>query len=124
MDRTAMADDAASNPDLLVARAMDRVLESEQSAQAAIHDCERECTEILERAREQRRAILESAHARIVALHTRAAKALELRIAKVIEQRKQAAAAAAVQLSDPERRSAALERMAARLTADDSTTVV
>jgi hypothetical protein len=114
-------DPGATQSDVLVVRAMDRVLESERAAQTALAECERNCEQMLERSREQRRAILERAHARIVALHTRAARALELRTAEIVEQRRQTAAATAARQSDPARLTDALERLAIELTAPTST---
>lgn len=117
MNSNSSAKDAgATQSDALVVRAMDRVLESEHSAQATLAECERNCNQMLERSREQRRAILERAHARIVALHTRAAQALVLRTAEIVEQRRQAAAATALQQSDAARLSDALQRIATELT--------
>lgn len=107
-------------PDVLVVRAIDRVLESERAAQAALAECELQCDQMLERSREHRRAILERAHARIVALHARAAKALELRAAEIAEQRRQSATATAAQQSDPARLSDALQRLATELTGPTS----
>ncbi len=103
-------------PDDATARAMNQVLEAERDAQAAVAQCERACAELLEQARHQRRSILDRAQMRIVALHARAAKRLEREAAELIEQRRKAAAALAGQLSDPGRRGAALDRLAARLT--------
>jgi hypothetical protein len=42
--------------DALVVRAMDRVLESERAAQAALAECERECDQMLERWKRSERA--------------------------------------------------------------------
>lgn len=106
--------------DALVVRAMDRVLESERAAQVTLAECERNCNQTLERSREQRRAILERAHTRIVTLHTRAAKALELRTADIVEQRRQTAEATAAQQSDPARLSDALQRLVTELTGSTS----
>ena len=113
-------DAGTTQSDALVVRAMDRVLESEHTAQAELAECERNCNQMLERSREQRRAILEHAHARIVALHTRAAKALELRTAEIVEHRKQTVAATAAQQSDPARLSDALQRLVTELTGPTS----
>jgi hypothetical protein len=110
----------SSSSDVLVVRAMDRVLESERAAQAALAECERNCDQMLECSREQRRTILERAHARIVVLHTRAAKALELRTAEILEQRRQTAAVTAAQQSDPARLTDALQRLATELTGPTS----
>lgn len=112
MDRD--TDDSPVGADALVARAMDRTLEAERAAQAAIAECERQTAEVLERARQQRRTVLECAQARIVALHTRAARNLVRKAAP------RSAVAAIDQLSDPSRRARALARLAARLTADDA----
>ena len=113
-------DVGATQSDALVVRAMDRVLESERAAQAALAECEWNCNQLLERSREQRRAILERAHTRIVTLHTRAAKALELRTAEIVEQRRQTAAATTAQQSDLARLSDALQRLATELTGPTS----
>jgi hypothetical protein len=61
---------------------------------------------------------VERAQARIVALHTRAAKELEVRAAEVTARRMKSAAVAVGQLSDPQRRSEALGRLAACLTTE------
>jgi vacuolar-type H+-ATPase subunit H len=114
------ADEAAADPDALVAHAMNRALDAERAAQAAIADCERQAAEILEHAREQRRNILERAQARIVALHTRVAGTLERQAAVITERSRQSAATAVEQLSDPVRCAKALEQLAARLTTDDA----
>ena len=105
--------------DVLTARAIDRVLESEQAAKATLVECERQCAELLDRAREQHRAIAERARMRIVALHARAAKALEERTAAILERGKPSVANTVAQLSDPTRRRAALERLVIRLTGID-----
>lgn len=109
-------DAGSTQPDGLIVRAMDRVLDAERAAQAALAECERQCDQMLDRSREQRRAILEHAQARIVALHARAAQALELRMAAIIEQHRQSAAATTARLSDPARHSDALQRLATELT--------
>lgn len=117
---TMEADDSPADPDVLVARAMDRALEAERAAQAAIADCERQAAEALERARQQRRTILEHAQTRITALHRRAAGKLQRQAADIAARSLESAATAVEQLSDPERRTRALERLAARLTNDDA----
>jgi hypothetical protein len=53
-------------------------------------------------------------------LHARAAKSLETRAAELTEERRKSAAAAVKQLADPERRRAALGRLAARLTTTET----
>ena len=113
-------DDSPLSADALVARAMDRTLEAERAAQAAIADCEREAAEMLERARQQRRAVLERAQARIVALHSRAASNLARQAAKRAAEVPRSAAAEIDRLADASRRAEALARLAARLTTDDA----
>ncbi len=113
------SDETTAAFDVLVSRAMDRVLQSESAAQTAVAECERTCAGILEEARQQARSILETAQRRIVALHTRAARGLELGAAEIIEARRKSTAAAVGQLSDPARRSTALDRLAARLTSTE-----
>ena len=102
--------------DLRVAHAIDRVLEAERAAQSAIAECEKQCQESLERARQERRTILERTHERVVALHTKAARALELRNTQVREQHRQAVATAATQHADHARAQAAIEKLADWLT--------
>jgi hypothetical protein len=72
--------------DVRVADAMNRVLEAERAARAAIADCELRMQASLEQARQVRRSILERAQQRIAALHTRAARSLEPRTARVLGQ--------------------------------------
>ena len=98
------------------AQAIDRVLEAERDAQAAVAACERAGSKVLEAARQRARGIVERAQARTVALHGRAARELELCAAAVMEQRMKTAAEAVKQLSDPGRLGVALERVAAQLT--------
>jgi hypothetical protein len=95
---------------------MDRVLESEREAAAAIAEQERRCSEQLEQARQRRRAILERAQARIVALHTRAAMALTRRTADIAEQATRSVQSASEGCGPTERWQGALERLLARLT--------
>ena len=114
-----VANDFDIRSDALVARAFDRVLDAERAAQMAIGDCERQIAAQIEHARQEGRAILERAQARIVALHTRAEKNLELRSVGIAEQRRQSAAEAVERLSDPARRARAVERLAAHLTLDE-----
>lgn len=115
----AEADAAAADPDAQIAQGMDRALEAERAAQAAIADCERQAAETLERSRERRRTSLERAQARVVALHTRVAGTLERQAAVIAEKSRQSAATAVEQLSDPVRFAQALEQLAARLTTSD-----
>jgi hypothetical protein len=100
--------------DALAAAAMERVLDSEQESQRRIADCEQRCQEELEQARAQRRAILERAQARIVALHTRAAGALEQRSAEILARGRQAAQKAAAP-PPAQRVEAALTRLVTQL---------
>jgi hypothetical protein len=86
-----------STADALALRAMDRVLAAEREASLRIAACERHCQEQLERARTERHAILERAQQRIVALHARAAKALEERSAVILKTSHPAPAVAAPQ---------------------------
>jgi vacuolar-type H+-ATPase subunit H len=113
-------DGGCSRSDVLIAQAMNRVLESERTARTTIAECERKCADHLEHARQQRRAILERAQARIMTLHNRAQKSLERCITRITEQALQSARPAVEQFSDPARRRAALERLAAWLTETSS----
>jgi vacuolar-type H+-ATPase subunit F/Vma7 len=65
--------------------------------------------------RRLRRNILQRAHDRVVALHTRAAHALEQRIAQVREQHARPVAGTIAQCDDPARLRAAIEKLADRL---------
>jgi len=95
---------------------MDRVLEAERSARAAIADCELEVQASLERARERRRTILERAHDRIMALHARAARTLDEQIAKILEPHAQAPVLVTAQRTDAAHLHAAIEGLVERLT--------
>jgi vacuolar-type H+-ATPase subunit H len=116
MKSSPTGEQAGSNP--LAAQAIDRVLEAEHDAQAAVAACERAGSEVLEAARQTARSIVERAQARAVALHGRAAKKLELCAAALMEQRMKTAAEAVRELSDPARLGVALERVAAQLTTE------
>jgi hypothetical protein len=72
--------------DARVAAAMNRVLEAETSARAAIADCETEMRALLEHARQRRRNILERAHDRIMTLHARTERAVLQRTSRMLEQ--------------------------------------
>jgi vacuolar-type H+-ATPase subunit H len=98
--------------------AIERVLEAERDAQAAVVACEAAGSKALEAARQQARSIIERAQARAVALHGRAAKKVEASAAAVMEQRLKVAADAVRQLSDPARLGVALERLAVQLTTE------
>jgi F0F1-type ATP synthase membrane subunit b/b' len=69
--------------DRTVADAIDRVLEAEQAAAAAIGRAEAAGRAAIEAAREERRRILERARARIMRLHDRAATQLAARLAQL-----------------------------------------
>ena len=86
-----MSDNSGKLSLIATTEAMDRVLKAEQESIAAVAQCERESAAALEQARAQRRVILEHAQARTVALHTRAAQALERRSAEILDQQRQAA---------------------------------
>jgi len=101
--------------DRRVAQAIDRVLEVERAAQAAVAECKTTGQALLEQARQQRRNILQRAHDRIVALHTRAARAFEQRVAQVRDQHGRPGAGAFAQRDDPARLRAAIEKLADRL---------
>jgi vacuolar-type H+-ATPase subunit H len=109
---------ASANVDPSAAQAIDRVLQAEREAQAAVAACEREGSKVLDAARQQARGIFERAQARTVALHGRAAKKLELCAAQFMEERMKTAAEAVKQLSDPGRLGVALERVATQLTTE------
>jgi hypothetical protein len=116
------AEGAVGDP--LAAQAIDRVLEAEREARAAVAACERTGSNVLEAARQQARSVLERAQARTVALHGRAAKKLELCAAALMEQRMKTAAEAVKQLSEPGRLGLALERVAAQLTTETASSDV
>lgn len=111
-----MSGDPSSPSEVAATAAMDRVLQAERDALAAVAECERLAAAEIEQARQRRRTILERTQARIVALHARAAQALERRAAEILERHLRSATAEARQLADPERRQRALERLAERLT--------
>lgn len=113
------ADATDLHRDDLVARAIDRVLEAERTAQAAVVRCESETAAALEQARQQRRECLERAQVRIATLRARVSESLGLRIEQLAEQRRQSAATIVTELSDPRRQAAALERLAVQLTGGD-----
>jgi F0F1-type ATP synthase membrane subunit b/b' len=98
--------------DKRIAHAIDRVLDAERIAQSAVAECEKEGLAALEQARQQRRALLERAQQRIVALHIRAARALEHRVAQLREQHGRAVAGKTVQDIDRTRLQAAIDKLA------------
>lgn len=104
--------------DPLAAQMIERVLEAERDARAAVAACERAGSMLLDGARQRARSIVERAQARTVALHGRAARKLERCAAALMEERMQAAAEAVKQLSDPDLLGLALERVAAQLTTE------
>jgi vacuolar-type H+-ATPase subunit H len=107
---------AAGDPQ--AGQAIERVLEAERAAQAAVAECERAGSVVLEAARQRARGIVERAQARTVALHGRAAKKVERCAAAIMEQRMKTAAEEVKQLSDPDWLRLALERVAAQLTTE------
>jgi hypothetical protein len=116
MKSNPIAEESGSDPP--AAQAIDRVLEAERDAQAAVAACERAGSMVLEASRQRARSIFERAQARTVALHGQAAKTLELCAAALMEQRMKAAAEAVKQLSDPGQFGVALERVAVQLTTE------
>ena len=112
---------ASAGVDPAAAQAIDRVLEAERAAQAAVAACERAGSKVLDAAREQARGIFDRAQARTVALHGRAAKKLEQCAAAFMEERMKAASEAVKQLSDAGRLGVALERVATQLTTEAAT---
>jgi len=111
-----MSGDASSPSEGAATAAMDRVLQAERDALAAVAECERLAAAEIEQARQRRRTGLERTQARIVALHARAAAKLAEGAAEILARHLRSATAEAEQLADPERRQAALERLAAGLT--------
>ena len=116
MKSNPIAEESGSDPP--AAQAIDRVLEAERDAQAAVAACERAGSMVLEASRQRARSIFERAQARTVALHGRAAKTLERCAATLMEQRMKTAAEAVKQLSDPGQFGVALERVAVQLTTE------
>lgn len=102
------------DPDSLAREAMNRVLESERQAEATIADVESRCKEQVERARGERRAILDRAQSRIVRLHTRAAQILEQRRGEIAAAARQSAARIGTDEA-PERLEVALEQLVSQL---------
>jgi len=102
----------------LAAGAIDRVLQAERDARAAVLACEQASSGVLEIARQQARQIFERAQAQTVALHGRAAKALEVCAIGIMERRMKTAAETVKKLSDPALLNEAVERLAARLTTE------
>jgi hypothetical protein len=70
-------------PDRTVADAIDRVLEAEQAAAAAILTAEASARATIEAARETRRQVLERARQRVMRLHERAGTRLAERLARL-----------------------------------------
>jgi hypothetical protein len=109
---------AEAGGDPQAAQAIERVLEAERDAQAAMAECERAGAVVVEAARQQARGIVERAQARAVALHGRAAKKVERCATAFMEQRMKSAAEEVKQLSDPGLLRLALERVAVQLTTE------
>jgi hypothetical protein len=97
-----MTGDPSRSAEVAIVAAMDRVLQAERDALAAVAESERLSAAELEQARQERRTILERTQARIVALHARAAQALERRAAEILERRHAALARLATRLTTPE----------------------
>jgi vacuolar-type H+-ATPase subunit H len=74
---------AAPTPDTTVADAMNRVLEAERTAAAAIKAAEAEAESTLQAARETRRRLLERARDRASRIHVRAQARLAAAIAEL-----------------------------------------
>jgi hypothetical protein len=110
------ADGAEPAYEASIAGAMDRVLDAERAARSAIADCEREVQAALELARQQRRSILQRAHDRIMALHARAARTLDERIADMLKQNAPGPGLATAPRSDDGQLRAALAGLVERLT--------
>jgi hypothetical protein len=116
MKASPSADGAAG--DAPAGQAIERVLEAERDAQAAVSACERAGSLALEAARQRARGIIERAQARTVALHGRAAKKVDRCAAAIMEQRMKSASEEVRQLSDPALLRLALERVAVQLTTE------
>lgn len=100
--------------DARVANAMNRVLEAERSARAAVADCESQMQALMEQARQQRRNILERAQKRVLALHARSAQSVARRAERILGPGETASVGQPV---DRARLRAAIERLLERLTA-------
>jgi cell division septum initiation protein DivIVA len=77
---------AIPTPDTTVADAMNRVLDAEREAAAAIAAAQVEAEAILQAAREQRRQLLERARVRASRVHVRAQSRLEAALAELDAQ--------------------------------------
>lgn len=104
-------------PDRTVADAINRVLEAEQAAAAAIVDAEAAARVTIEAAREARRRILERARQRVMRMHERAEARLAARLAQL-----EATVASDERLAalSPDAADAVLATVATRLTTDGS----
>lgn len=111
-----MQRDSDADYDARVARAINRVLETERVAHCAIAACATQAEESLEHARQQRRSILERAQARIVALHARAERAFERQASLIHPQPGHTEPGAAAEQADHARLLAAIARLADGLT--------
>lgn len=116
MSSGATAEEVERDP--VAAQAIERVLQAERAAEAAVAACEGAGSKVLETARQRARGIVERAQARTVALHGRAARKVDARAAALMEQRMKSAAEAVKELSDPARLGVALEAVAAQLTTE------
>jgi F0F1-type ATP synthase membrane subunit b/b' len=100
-----------------IADAIDRVLEAEHAAAAAIAAAKASARAALEAAREERRRILERSRARITRLHERAASQLATRLAQLDQS---VAAATRGADSSHELTDEVIAIVAARLTSEES----
>lgn len=107
----------APAPDRTVADAIDRVLEAEHAAAAAIVAAECDARASIDAAREKRRDILETARQRVMRLHEQAQARLAGRLAQLDANAPTATTDAAALGAVAK---AALAAVAARLTTDES----
>jgi len=113
-----MPRDSDTDYDARVGRAINRVLETERVAQSEIAASATQAEESLERARQQRRSILERTQARIIALHARAARAFERQASLIHPQPGYTEPDAAAGQAERARSLAAIARLAEGLTSD------
>ena len=107
----------SSTSDTRVAAAIDRVLEAEHATAAAVASAQAEAQAAIEAARESRRLVLEAARERVVRLHEKAQARLDetLRTIDAEAAARSADGAALAAVTD-----AAIARVAARLTSDET----
>jgi cell division septum initiation protein DivIVA len=107
---------ATATPDTTVADAINRVLDAEREAAAAIAAAEAEAETVLQAAREQRRQLLERARDRSSRLHVRAESRIEAALAELDAQSRSGRDSAG-SLDSLARQ--AIDALARRLTSDD-----